>query len=59
VVNKDGEITNVNIARGLDPLLDKEALRVVNSMPKWKPGLQNNKPVSVSYTIPINFVLKH
>ena len=58
VVGKDGSISNAKIARGVDPALDKEALRVVNSLPKWKPGKQGGKPVRVSYTIPINFVLQ-
>lgn len=58
VVGKDGSITNAKIARSVDPSLDKEALRVVNSLPKWKPGKQGGKPVRVSYTVPINFVLQ-
>ncbi|MGQ1889306.1 energy transducer TonB [Thermophagus sp. OGC60D27] len=58
VVNTDGSITDVEIARGVDPSLDKEALRVVKSMPKWKPGKQRGKSVRVSYTVPINFVLQ-
>ena len=58
VVNKDGSVTSAKIARGVDPALDKEALRVVNSLPKWKPGKQGGKPVRVSYTVPINFVLQ-
>ncbi len=58
VVAKDGSIANCSIARGVDPLLDKEALRVVNSLPEWKPGKQRGKAVNVSYTVPINFVLQ-
>ncbi|MDX9883908.1 MAG: energy transducer TonB [Prolixibacteraceae bacterium] len=58
VVDKDGSVTNAKIARGVDPSLDKEALRVVNSLPKWKPGKQRGKAVKVSYTVPINFVLQ-
>ena len=58
VVGKDGSVSNASIARGVDPSLDKEALRVVNSLPKWKPGKQRGKPVNVSYTVPINFVLQ-
>ena len=58
VVNTDGSITDARIARGVDPSLDKEALRVVNTLPKWKPGKQRGKPVRVSYTVPINFVLQ-
>ena len=58
VVTKDGSVANAKIARGVDPLLDQEALRVVNSLPAWSPGYQNGKPVNVQYTVPINFVLK-
>jgi len=58
VVGKDGKVQNARIARGVDPSLDKEALRVVNSLPTWKPGKQRGKPVNVSYTVPINFVLQ-
>lgn len=58
VVGKDGKVTNARIARGVDPSLDKEALRVVNALPTWKPGKQRGKPVNVSYTVPINFVLQ-
>jgi protein TonB len=58
VVGKDGSVNNATVARGVDPSLDKEALRVVNALPKWKPGKQRGKPVNVSYTVPINFVLQ-
>jgi protein TonB len=58
VVGRDGKVTNATIARGVDPSIDKEALRVVNSLPTWKPGKQRGKPVNVSYTVPINFVLQ-
>lgn len=58
VVGKDGKVSNATIARGVDPSIDKEALRVVNSLPAWKPGKQRGKPVNVSYTVPINFVLQ-
>lgn len=58
VVDKDGGVSDARIARGVDPSLDKEALRVVNALPKWKPGKQRGKPVRVSYTVPINFVLQ-
>jgi protein TonB len=58
VVNTKGEVTDVKVARGVDPNLDKEAVRVVQSMPKWKPGMQRGKAVKVSYTVPINFVLQ-
>jgi protein TonB len=58
VVNKDGSISDARILRSVDQALDKEAIRVVNSMPKWKPGKQSGKPVRVSFSVPINFVLQ-
>lgn len=58
VVDKDGSVSNATIARGVDPSLDKEALRVINSLPRWKPGKQRGKPVRVSFTVPINFQLQ-
>jgi protein TonB len=58
VVGKDGKVSNASIARGVDPSIDKEALRVINTLPKWKPGKQRGKPVNVSYTVPINFQLQ-
>jgi TonB family protein len=58
VVSKDGSVVNCSIARGVDPSLDGEALRVVNSLPKWMPGKQRGEFVNVSYTVPINFVLQ-
>jgi len=57
VIDKKGKVVDVEIARGVDPYLDKEALRVVKSMPSWKPGKQRGKPVKVSYIVPINFKL--
>lgn len=58
VVNKDGSVSNVKIARGVDPSIDAEALRVVSSLPRWKPGKQRGAPVRVSYTVPISFKLE-
>ncbi|MDR0537599.1 MAG: energy transducer TonB [Tannerellaceae bacterium] len=58
VVNKDGSIVEAAVVRGVDPSLDKEALRVVNSMPKWTPGKQRGKPVRVRYTVPVTFKLQ-
>lgn len=55
VIDKDGSVTDAKVVRGVDPLLDKEALRVVNAMPKWNPGIQYGKAVKVQYTVPINF----
>jgi protein TonB len=58
VVNRDGSIVDVEIVRGVDPSLDKEALRVIASMPKWSPGEQRGKPVRVRYTLPVTFRLQ-
>ena len=58
IVETDGSVSNVKIARGVDPILDAEAIRVVESSPKWKPGKQRGKNVRVSFTFPINFVLQ-
>lgn len=58
VVGKDGAISDVQVVRGVDPSLDKEAVRVVKAMPKWKPGKQRGKPVLVRFTLPISFKLK-
>ena len=57
IVDKSGSVTNVKIVRGVDKNLDAEALRVVKSLPKYKPGKQRGKPVRVMFTIPINFTL--
>ena len=58
VVERDGTISDVHIARGVDPYLDKEAVRVVQSMPKWIPGKQNGKAVRVKFTVPVMFRLQ-
>jgi protein TonB len=58
VVDRNGGISNVKVVRGVDPAVDKEAIRVVKSMPKWIPGKQNGEAVRVSFTVPINFVLQ-
>lgn len=58
VVEGDGRVTNVRVARGVDPSLDREAVRVVQSSPKWQGGTQRGKPVRVSFTFPISFVLQ-
>ncbi|GAB4448837.1 MAG: energy transducer TonB [Bacteroidales bacterium] len=57
VIGKDGKVTNVQVIRGVDPSLDKEAIRVIQNMPAWKPGKQRGKPVKVSFQLPINFKL--
>ncbi|MEN9444590.1 MAG: hypothetical protein RIS47_1480, partial [Bacteroidota bacterium] len=56
--NKDGTVGKVSVVRPVDPLLDKEAIRVVSEMPKWEPGEQRGKKVPVWYTVPINFQLQ-
>lgn len=58
VVEPSGKVTNVKVVRGVDPSLDKEAIRVVSSSPTWKPGSQRGKAVRVQFTIPIIFVLQ-
>ncbi len=57
VVEKDGSITDAHIVKSVSPVLDAEALRIVNAMPNWTPGRQNGKPVRVKYTVPISFKL--
>ena len=58
VVSKTGSISDVRVARGVDPSLDREAIRVVSSMPKWTPGKQNGTTVNVRYTLPVTFKLQ-
>ena len=58
VVGPDGRVVDVKVLRGVDPSLDKEALRVVNMSPRWTPGKQRNKPVRVKYTFPVIFQLR-
>lgn len=58
VIERDGSPTNVQVARGVDPALDREAVRVVGRMPKWKPGKQRGKPVRQKFTIPVLFRLQ-
>ena len=55
IIEKDGKLTDLNIIKGVDNLLDREALRVLKLAPAWKPGQQHGKPVRVKYTIPIVF----
>lgn len=56
-VKSDGSIGNVRVTKSVDTRLDKEAIRLVKSMPRWTPGTQDGKPVSVEFTLPINFKL--
>jgi TonB family protein len=58
VVEKDGSISNVKVVRGVSKVLDKEAKRVISMMPKWKPGMQEGKPVRVLFNMPIKFTAK-
>lgn len=58
VVNQDGSIVDPVVVRSVDPYLDKEALRVIQMMPKWKPGKQRGKAVRVKYTVPVTFKLQ-
>ena len=58
VVNRDGSIVDAKVLRGVDPYLDKEAIRVISSMPKWQPGMQRGKAVRVKYTVPVMFRLQ-
>ena len=57
-VNSKGKVVDAVVVRGVDPALDKEAVRVVISSPSWAPGKQRGKPVKVQFTFPINFVLQ-
>ena len=58
VVERDGSVTDVQVARSIDPSLDKEAIRVLKKMPKWIPGRQNGSAVRVKYTVPVTFKLQ-
>jgi len=58
VVNKYGDVVNVEVPESIDPILDAEAIRVVQSSPKWTPGFQHGSPVNVEFTFPIKFVLR-
>jgi periplasmic protein TonB len=57
VVERDGSVSNVNIVRSVDPLIDKEAQRAIQASPKWSPGLQRGRPVRVRFSIFLNFTL--
>ena len=59
VIMEDGTLDQAKVVRGIDPLLDEEALRVVKLMPKWKPGMQRDKTVRVKFTIPITFRISY
>jgi protein TonB len=55
VVDELGDVTNIKVIKGASKVLDEEAIRVINLMPKWEPGRMEGKAVKVSYTVPINF----
>ena len=59
VVEKDGSITDVQVVRGVDPSLDREAVRVIQQMPRWKPGKQRGQAVRVRFTLPVVFRLQN
>ena len=59
VVERDGSISDVQVVRGQDPSLDREAVRVIKTMPRWKPGQQRGKPVRVRFTLPVVFRLQN
>jgi protein TonB len=55
IIDENGKVTNPEVVRGVDPILDKEALRVVKTIPDWTPGELNGKKVKVWYLIPVDF----
>ncbi len=58
VVTRKGKVDKASIIKGVHPLIDKEALRIIQSLPEWKPGVQNGKPIDVWYTIPVTFMIE-
>jgi len=56
-VEKDGSLTDIKVVRGIGSGCDEEAVRVLKNSPKWKPGIQNGRPVRVQYSVPISFTL--
>ena len=59
IIERDGSLTSIEVLQSADPLLDKEAIRVVQSSPKWTPGKQRDVPVRVKFTLPVNFKLEN
>lgn len=57
IINKEGKIEDAKVVKGVDELLDNEALRVINAMPDWEPGMNNGIKVSVWFSLPVNFIL--
>ena len=58
IVKKDGSLSDVRVAKSVDPALDKEAVRLVESMPKWNPGIEKGQYVNVKFTVPVTFRLQ-
>jgi len=58
IIDEKGRVTNPKVIRSVDSLLDKEALKVISTLPNWKPGMNNGKPVKVRFTIPVTFKLQ-
>ena len=58
IVDKKGRLSDIKVARSVEPSLDAEAVRVVKAMPRWNPGMQNGEAVKVRYTLPVNFRLQ-
>ena len=58
IVKKDGSLSNVRVAKSVDPALDKEAVRLIKSMPKWSPGIEKGQFVNVKFTVPVTFRLQ-
>ena len=58
IVKKDGSLSDVRVAKSVDPSLDKEAVRLVKSMPKWNPGIHRGRYVNVKFTVPVTFRLQ-
>jgi protein TonB len=56
IVEKDGSVSNVTVVKGVDPLLDSEAVKAISESPKWAPGMQRGQPVRVRFSIPLNFM---
>jgi protein TonB len=57
VVERDGSLTDIKVVRGIGSGCDEEAVRALKASPKWKPGIQNGKPVRVQYSVPVAFSL--
>ena len=58
VIKKDGSLSNVRVVKSVDPALDKEAVRLIKSMPKWSPGKEKGQFVNVKFTVPVTFRLQ-